>query len=73
MQTDGDILKVKSASYLFASEPHKNISHDALPLTSEHTFLESVKQLKMLLDQKPERARKWTRENKRRKRTNNTR
>lgn len=44
------------AVYLFAREPHEHISHDALPLALEHTVLESVEQLEMLLDQKPQRA-----------------
>lgn len=48
--------------YLFAGEPHKHIPHDALPLALEHTFLESMEELKVLLDQKPERAGKWTKD-----------
>lgn len=46
--------------YLFAGEPHKHIPHDALPLALEHTFLESVEELEVLLDQKPQRAGKRT-------------
>lgn len=51
---------LKSVLYLFAGEPHKHISHDALPLALEHTFLKSMKELKVLLDQKPQRAGKRT-------------
>ena len=49
-----------SVVYLFASEPHKHIPHDALPLALEHTFLERVQELKVLLDQKPQSAGKRT-------------
>lgn len=51
--------------HLFAGEPHKHISHDALPLALEHTFLQSVKELKVLLDEKPQRAGKWPKNSKR--------
>ena len=51
--------------YLFAGESHKNISHDALPLALEHTFLESMEELKVLLDQKPQRAGKRTKDSER--------
>jgi len=44
------------AVHLFAGEPHEHISHDALPLALEHAFLQSVKQLKVLLDQEPQGA-----------------
>lgn len=47
-------------SHLFASEPHENISHNALPLAFEHTFLERVQQLEVLLDQKPQTGGKRT-------------
>lgn len=46
--------------YLFASEPHENISHNALPLAPEHTFLKCVQQLEVLLDQKPQGGGKRT-------------
>lgn len=46
--------------YLFTCKPHEYISHDALPLAFEHTFLKSMKELKVLLDQKPQRTGKWT-------------
>lgn len=42
------------SGYLSASEPHENVSHNALPLAFEHTFLERVQQLQVLLDQKPQ-------------------
>lgn len=50
--------------YLFAGEPHKHIPHDALPLAPEHTILESMEELKVLLDQKPQRAGKRTKDEK---------
>lgn len=48
--------------YLFAGKPHKHISHDALPLALEHTLLESMEELKVLLDQKPQSAGKRTKD-----------
>lgn len=51
--------------YLFAGESHKNVSHDALPLALEHTFLESMEELEVLLDQKPQRAGKRTKDSER--------
>lgn len=54
------VLNSQFVLYLFAGEPHKHISHDALPLALEHTFLKSMKELKVLLDQKPQRAGKRT-------------
>lgn len=54
-----------SLAYLFAGEPHEYISHDALPLALEHTLLQGVEELQMLLDQKPQRAGKWTAERQR--------
>lgn len=56
------------AVYLFAGEPHEHVSHDALPLAFEHTFLESVEELEVLLDQEPQRAGKWTEGREKRKR-----
>lgn len=38
-------------SYFLAGESHEYISHDAFPLTLEHTFLECVQELEVLLDQ----------------------
>lgn len=47
---------VKFICHLFAGEPHKHISHDALPLALEHTLLESVEEFQVLLDEEPERT-----------------
>lgn len=46
--------------YLFAGELHEDVTHDALPLALEHSILEGVKEVKVLLDEKPQRAGKRT-------------
>lgn len=46
--------------YLFAGKLHEDVTHDALPLALEHAILEGMKEVKVLLDEKPQRAGKRT-------------
>ena len=41
--------------HLFAGEPKKYISHDALPLALENPLLQDMEQLQVLLDQESQR------------------
>lgn len=69
IQSNAQYMRSRSVFvvYLFAGEPHKHIPHDALPLAPEHTFLESMEELKVLLDEKPQRAGKRTKDRERRR------